>query len=103
MLIYEYCAVDAARSSHPGTAVRALVPLSPAAVTQRSAAGAARLLVAMGGPALRWTPLSTAATGEPFGAVFEERPIAEIIASSALRDEMSVCPRLCSPAVNSVR
>ena len=56
----------------------------------------------MGGPALRWTPLSTAATGEPFGAVFEE-PIAEIIASSALRDEMSVCPRLCSPAVNSVR
>jgi hypothetical protein len=56
----------------------------------------------MGGPALRWTPLSTAATGEPFGAVFEE-PIAEIIASSALRDEMSVCPRLCPPAVNSVR
>eukprot|EP01043_Picozoa_sp_COSAG02_P038021 COSAG02_NODE_2900_length_7779_cov_3.635547_3_plen_90_part_00 len=46
--------------------------------------------VAMGG-ALRWTPLSTAATGEPFGAVFEE-PIAEIIASSALRDEMSVRP-----------
>ena len=72
------------------------------ALTQRSAAGAARLLVAMGGPALRWTPLSTAATGEPFGAVFEE-PIAEIIASSALRDEMSVCPRLCPPAVNSVR
>jgi hypothetical protein len=43
--------------------------------------------------ALPWTPLSTTSAGEHFGAVFD-RPIADIIASPELRDEM-YAPRPC--------
>ena len=55
-------------------------------------------LVALGG-AMHWRPLSTAANGEPFGAIFEESAIAEIIASPVLRDELSVRTRLCQLAM----
>ena len=67
-------------------------------VARRPRSSRRNRLVVMSG-ALRWTPLSITANGEPFGAVFERPAIAEIIASPALRDELSVRTHLCQLAM----